>query len=72
MNKQVILKISNMHCSACAMNIDGELEDTPGVQSVSTNYAKAETRVAFDAQKVTVDKLLEAVQRAGYNAAISD
>ena len=66
MSKIVALKISDMHCVSCAMNIDGELEDTEGVVSASTNYAKAETRVEFDEGKVNVEKLLDAVKRAGY------
>lgn len=59
-----------MHCVSCAMNIDGELEDAPGVASAITNYAKAETKVEFDEGKVSVDNLLEAVKRAGYNAEV--
>jgi len=66
--KAITLKIQDMHCTSCAMNIDGELEDTEGVLSSSTNYAKALTRVEFDEEKVGVEKLLEAVKRAGYNA----
>jgi len=61
-----------MHCASCAMNIDGELEDTEGVKSASTNYAKAETKVEFDEEKIGIDKLLEAVSRAGYNAEAID
>ena len=32
--------IKGMYCSACAMNIDGELEDTEGVEESNTNYVK--------------------------------
>lgn len=61
-----------MHCVSCAMNIDGELEDTPGVTSAITNYAKAQTKVEFDEEKVSADHLLEAVKKAGYNANVID
>ncbi len=40
MNKKVIFKIQGMHCTSCAMNIDGELEDTEGIKEAKTNYAK--------------------------------
>lgn len=70
--KTITLKIKDMHCASCAMNIDGELEDTEGVLSSTTNYAKAQTQVEFDEEKVNIDKLLEAVTKAGYNAVAND
>lgn len=70
MTKTIILKIKDMHCTACAINIDGELEDTPGVISAATNYAKAEAKVEFDPSQVEINQLLEAVKRAGYNAIV--
>ncbi|MCD8507749.1 cation transporter [Candidatus Woesebacteria bacterium] len=57
-----------MHCTSCSMNIDGELEDTPGVVSASTNYARATTKVVFDPQTVTPKKLMQVVEKLGYTA----
>lgn len=71
MTKIIILNIKDMHCTSCAINIDGELEDTPGVISAGTNYAKAESKVEFDEAKIDIDQLLEAVKRAGYNANVN-
>lgn len=70
MTKIIVLKIHGMHCASCTMNVDGELEDTQGVLSVITNYARAETKVEFDEQKVGTDQLLESVKRVGYNAEV--
>ncbi len=72
MTKTIILKIQDMHCTSCAMNIDGELEDTPGVISSTTNYAKSLTQVEFDEQKVNVGQLLESIKRAGYNSEVTN
>lgn len=66
--KQVTLKISGMHCTSCAMNIDGELEDTPGVFSASTSYAKSTTQVNYNPQQVSKKDLIKAVKKAGYTA----
>ena len=41
--KKLVLKIKGMHCTSCAMNIDGELEDTKGVKEANTSYAKQKT-----------------------------
>lgn len=68
MLKKVILKIEGMHCSSCAMNIDGELEETEGVKSAKTNYAKSQTEVTFDEEKVTENNIIGAIKHAGYDA----
>lgn len=65
--KKIKLKIVGMHCSSCAMNIDGELEDL-GVKKAETNFAKQETKVEFDENIVTVPQMVEAILRLGYSA----
>ena len=61
-------KITGMHCTSCAMNIDGEIEDTGKVKDVKTNYAKQETEVTFDPKEMSENEIIEAVKKAGYNA----
>ena len=64
-------KITGMHCTSCAMNIDGELEDTEGVKSSHTSYAKQETEVEFDKSKVDNKKIEEIIKKVGYTARAS-
>lgn len=59
-----------MHCTACVMNIDGELEDTNGVKSASTSYAKETSEVEFDPKILSVDKILEIIESLGYKAIV--
>ncbi len=61
-----IFKIDGMHCTSCSMNIDGELEDTEGVISASTSYAKAATTVEFDETKVSREKLRSIIENLDY------
>lgn len=61
-------KIEGMHCTSCAMNIDGELEDTDGVKCANTSYAKQETEVEYDENKVDEKKIIEIVEKTGYKA----
>lgn len=63
-----LIKIKGMHCTSCAMNIDGELEDTEGVVESSTNYAKAVTEVKFDEGKVDEEKIVKIIKDVGYEA----
>lgn len=61
-------KIQGMHCTSCAMTIDWEIEDVPGVAEARTSYADAVTRVIFDPARVTDTDILDAIQRAGFEA----
>ncbi|MCB0217427.1 MAG: heavy-metal-associated domain-containing protein [Caldilineae bacterium] len=58
--------IQGMHCSSCAMSIDWELEDLPGVAKATTSYARATTEVTFDPHQTSLETLLSAIERAGF------
>lgn len=66
------LKIQGMHCSSCAMVIDMDLEEAPGVRSTKTNYAKSETEVEFDPEETTAENILKTIQKSGYQASPLD
>ena len=61
------VKINGMHCTACAMNIDFDLEDLEGVLSVRTDYAKQETDIEFDTNKITEKKIIAMIKKTGYD-----
>ncbi len=62
------LKIEGMHCTACAIDIDFTLEDLEGVNSAYTNYAKQETEVEFDEEKIPLKQIMATIQKTGYTA----
>ncbi len=66
--KQVTFTITDMHCTSCSISIDGDLEDTEGVQEAKTHYAKAQTAVTFDPQKITEEDILKIIKKTGYTA----
>lgn len=61
-----VFKISGMHCTACALNIDLDLEEIPGVKSSQTNYAKQITEVEFDDSKISPEILKFTIAKTGY------
>ena len=63
-----LFKINGMHCTACAMDIDGTLEDTNGIQESNTNYAKEQTEVIYDESQIEEKKIIELVSKVGYTA----
>ena len=62
----VVLKLSGLHCSSCSLNIDGELEDTEGVFSSKTSYAKQESVVHYDPARVSLPALKKVITSLGY------
>lgn len=67
--KKLKLKIEGMHCTSCAMNIDFDLEDL-GVKSAKTNYAKQETEVEFDEEKIKPQAIIDQIKKTGYKASL--
>ena len=64
----LVLKLSGLHCSSCAVNIDLSLEDLPGVANSTTNYAKSISTIDFDPDKVTSKKIIAEIEKLGYQA----
>lgn len=65
-----IFNITGMHCTSCAMNIDGELEDTDGVKESNTSYAKSQTTVEYDGEKIDDKKIIEIIEKVGYKVSL--
>lgn len=61
-------KITDMHCTSCALTIDMDLEDLEGVKESKTSFAKSETEIEFDPEKVSTELILETIQKSGYEA----
>ena len=60
-----------MHCTSCAMNIDGDLEDNvKGIKSAKTNYARQECEVEFE-DKVTIEQIISQIEETGYSAQLA-
>lgn len=65
-------KIVGMHCSSCALTIDMDLEDLDGVKSAKTSYAKSETEVEFNPEKVSEKQIVDTIKKSGYTAIPQD
>lgn len=59
-------KITDMHCSSCALTIDMDLEDLDGINQARTSYAKAETEIEFDEEKISDQKIIQTIKKTGY------
>lgn len=64
------IKIDNMHCTSCAMNIDAELEELNGVEESSTSYRKSMSVVKYRQDVVSPEQIVDAISKLGYRAII--
>ncbi|HBD02215.1 TPA: heavy metal transporter [Candidatus Collierbacteria bacterium] len=65
--KTITLKLSGLHCVSCSLNIDGELEDLPGVTAVSTSYARQETIITYDPTLANPAQFGTVIEKLGYH-----
>jgi len=63
------LNIDGMTCASCVARVEKALSRVPGVQSASVNLATEQAQVSAETA-LTPERLLEAVQRAGYEASL--
>jgi copper chaperone CopZ len=66
----VKLKLDGLHCVSCSLNIDGALEDLPGVNQAETSYAKGQTVVAYNKTQVSVAQLRQTIENLGYQVTV--
>ena len=66
----VRLRTTGMHCQSCSMLIQMNVEDLPGVESVTSDFRTGITEVAYDADQLTVDDIVTTIVAAGYGAEV--
>ncbi len=66
--EKLVLALSGLHCTSCAVNIDLSLEDLEGVTNSKTNYAKSESAVEFDPARIDSQRIITEIKKLGYEA----
>ncbi len=67
--EKIELDVSGMTCGSCAARVQRALAGQPGVSEALVNYATARASVELAPGAVGPEDLVEAVRRAGYDAA---
>ena len=60
-----VFKVSGMHCTSCALDIEWSLEDA-GV-TARCSYAKQELAVEYNPEKISEEKIKQTVKNSGYD-----
>src|SRR3954468_14884910 len=69
MPEQIELPITGMTCASCANRIERNLNKLDGVEA-SVNYATEKATVSYDPAAAAPEQFVEAVEAAGYQAAL--
>ncbi len=66
--REATLVLDGVHCAACIWLNERFLQRLPGVTAVSINYTTRRMLVAWDARRVALSGIIEAVRSLGYDA----
>ena len=69
--ESVELSVGGMTCASCVGRVEKALKAVPGVTHAEVNLATERAQVRFDAG-VTVERLVAAIEKAGYQAEVMD
>ena len=70
-DRAITLRIGGMTCASCVRRVERALNRVDGVDEASVNFASATARVSLG-DAIGADDLVQAVERAGYDAAELD
>ncbi len=60
------MDVTGMTCSACSAHVEKCVAAVPGVEHVSVNLLQNAMQVEYDEKKTSRDRIIAAVQKAGY------
>jgi P-type Cu+ transporter len=68
-SKQVVLPITGMTCANCVATIERNVKKLPGMETAVVNLASERATLEFDPALLSVDKIIEKVEKVGYGVA---
>ncbi|MFE4707694.1 copper chaperone CopZ [Peribacillus simplex] len=65
--ENVTLSVSGMSCGHCVNAVEGNVGKLAGVESVKVHLDSGKVDVAFDKEKVSLEKIKETIDDQGYD-----
>lgn len=65
---EVTIKVQGMTCGGCVRNVTKVLEALPGVSAANVSLEQASATVRYDAGKLDIAAMRQAVEEAGFDA----
>ena len=60
--------VPDMHCSNCSMKLESIEDDFPAIKEISASYHKQQMTVEYDETKLSVEEIVTAAKKKGYQA----
>lgn len=67
-SQQLLLHVPGMHCAGCITKIETRLSAEAAIASIKTNLADKIVEVAFDAQALSDNSILQLLKECGFSA----
>jgi copper chaperone CopZ len=65
---EVAITVKGMTCSGCEFNVEKAVKKLNGIIKVKANHKKGKAHVLFKEGQVTIDEVMQAINKAGYKA----
>ncbi len=69
--EKITLNVEGMTCGHCQMTVANALKKVSGVKEVEVNLETNSALVQFKAGKTSDEKLIKAIEEAGYKASVA-
>ena len=66
--QKVSIQIGGMTCQSCASRIEKVLNKKDFVQQAGVNFASEEAQITFDEKQISVEQLIQIIQKTGFTA----
>ncbi|MBI4436046.1 MAG: heavy-metal-associated domain-containing protein [Candidatus Omnitrophica bacterium] len=66
--KQIVIPVEGMSCFTCELSVQKALGGLKGVTSSKASAKKGSVAVSYDPSQVSVEDLVEAINKTGYRA----
>lgn len=70
--REIVLSVPGMDCPMCPVTVRRALSGVDGVFETEADLETKRALVTFDPQRTDIDRLIGAVERAGFSATLED
>jgi len=63
---KAVFRVPDMHCSTCAMTLEGLEDELDGITRIAASYHKQRLEVEYDETRLSPETIIAAGQLLGY------
>ena len=63
--------VPDMHCTNCSMKLESLEDELAGIKAINASYHKQQMIVEYDEAQVTIEQIIAAAKKKGYQAVLA-